>query len=221
MRMREKAEIKKRRTETIIRKLKRYYPDAHCALVHSNPLELLVATILSAQCTDERVNMVTPALFKKYPRAKDYAGAPVDDLETAIRSINFYRNKSKALKGMGERLVSEHGGEVPRELKPLTELPGVGRKTANVVLGNAFGIAHGIVVDTHVKRLAYRLGLTTQKAPEKVEVDLLTLVPKADWVMISHLLIFHGRKICKARRPQCEICPLEGECPKKGVTLPN
>lgn len=219
--MKEKAEVKKRRTATIIRKLKRYYPDAHCALNHSNPLELLVATILSAQCTDERVNMVTPSLFKRYRSASAYADAPLADIEHELRSINFFRNKAKSLKGMGQKLESEHNGEVPRELEQLTELPGVGRKTANVVLGNAFGIAHGIVVDTHVKRVAYRLGLTTQKTPEKVEVDLLALIPKADWVLISHLLIFHGRQICKARRPLCEKCPLEGECPKKGVTHPK
>ena len=216
--MRENQDQKKKRTATIIRKLKRYYPDARCALDHSNALELLVATILSAQCTDERVNKTTPELFRAYPEARDYAQAPLADLEHLLSSINFFRNKAKALKGMGERLQDEYGGEVPRDLVALTGLPGVGRKTANVVLGNAFNIAKGIVVDTHVKRLAYRLGLTQQKTPEKVETDLLVLVPENDWVLISHLLIFHGRQICKARTPVCEKCPLEGECPKKGVT---
>ncbi len=216
--MREKLERKKERTATIIRKLKEHYPDAHCALHHSNPLELLVATILSAQCTDERVNKTTPELFGAYKTAADYAAAPLPDIEHHLRSINFFRNKAKALKGMGEKLVSEFAGQVPRKLESLTHLPGVGRKTANVVLGNAFGIATGIVVDTHVKRLAYRLQLTQQKTPEKVETDLLVLVPKEDWVLIAHLLIFHGRQICKARSPDCESCFLADECPKKGVT---
>lgn len=207
----------KERITTIIRTLKRHYPDARCALNHETPLELLVATILSAQCTDERVNQVTPNLFQSYRSARDYARAAIDDLELAIRSINFYRNKSKALKGTGERLVEAHGGEVPRELEALVELPGVGRKTANVVLGNAFQIAIGIVVDTHVKRLAFRLGLSKEKTPEGVEEDLLPIVPKGEWVDISHLLIFHGRQICKARRPLCEKCPLEEICPKRGV----
>ena len=206
------------RVSTIIRKLKRYYPDARCALDHANPLELLVATILSAQCTDARVNIVTKGLFARFRSAADYGQASIGELEHAIRSINFFRNKAKALKGMGQRLVALHGGEVPRELDALTELPGVGRKTANVVLGNAFGIAVGIVVDTHVKRVAFRLGLTKAKTPEAVERDLLKIIPKEDWVDISHLLIFHGRQICKARRPSCERCPLEGDCPRKGVS---
>lgn len=216
--MREKAHEKQERAKLIIRKLKRYYPDAKCALNHTNPLELLVATILSAQCTDERVNMVTPSLFEKFPNAQDYAKAPVEKIEDEIRTVNFFRNKSKALKGMGQKLVEEHKGEVPADLDALVQLPGVGRKTANVVLGNAFNIATGIVVDTHVKRVAYRLNLTNAKTPEKVELDLHTLVPKSDWILISHLLIFHGRQICKARRPLCEKCPIEGDCPKKGVT---
>lgn len=219
--MKESAVTRKERALVIVRKLKRYYPDAHCALVHSNPLELLVATILSAQCTDERVNIVTKELFKRFRSAKDYAKADLGKIEHEIRSINFFRNKAKALKGTGLKLVEEYHGEVPKELDQLIGLPGVGRKTANVVLGNAFGIAHGIVVDTHVKRVAYRLGLTTAKTPEKVEVDLLGLIPKEDWILISHLFIFHGRQICKARRPLCEKCPLEGECPKKGVTKPK
>ena len=207
----------KDRAATIIRKLKHKYPDAHCALVHSNPLELLVATILSAQCTDERVNRTTPELFEKFPSATHYADAQLADLEFALRSSNLFRNTSKALKGMGEKLRERHAGAVPQVLEHLTDLPGVGRKTANVVLGNAFNIALGIVVDTHVKRVAFRLGWTKQKTPEKVEADLIKLVPKQDWVLISHLLIFHGRQICKARTPLCEKCFLEQDCPKKGV----
>lgn len=219
--MKESAVNRKARTQIVVRKLKRYYPDAHCALNHSSPLELLVATILSAQCTDERVNIVTKNLFNRFRSAKDYANADLGEIEHEIRSINFFRNKAKALKGAGLKLVEEHHGEVPKELEQLTELPGVGRKTANVVLGNAFGIAHGIVVDTHVKRVAFRLGLTTAKTPGKVEVDLLGLIKKEDWILISHLFIFHGRQICKARTPLCEKCPLEGDCPKKGVTKPQ
>jgi endonuclease-3 len=219
--MREKPEQRQTRARTIVGKLKRYYPDAHCALNHSNALELLIATILSAQCTDERVNIVTTSLFAKYKSANDYAKAELKDLESEIRSTGFFHNKAKALKGTGRKLVEEHGGEVPRDLDALTKLPGVGRKTANVVLGNAFGIACGIVVDTHVKRLAYRLGLTGAKTPEKVELDLQPLISKGDWILISHLLISHGRKICKARKPQCEKCFLEGVCPKKGVVDPG
>lgn len=216
--MKETAVQRQARAKVIIRKLKRYYPDAHCALDHGNALELLVATILSAQCTDERVNIVTRDLFKQYRSAADYAGTDPARLEAVIRPTGFFRSKAKALKGMGARLVAEYGGKVPADLEALMSLPGVGRKTANVVLGNAFDIACGIVVDTHVKRLAYRLGLTKEKTPDKVERDLLELVPRADWINFSHWLIFHGRRICKARRPQCEVCPLEGECPKVGVT---
>jgi endonuclease III len=215
--MRENLEERRKRAKSITAKLKRYYPDAHCALVHSNPLELLIATILSAQCTDERVNLVTRDLFQKYRSAKDYEDAPLEDLELAIRSINFYRNKAKSLQGAGRKLVELHAGQVPSDLDALTSLPGVGRKTANVVLGNAFNIATGIVVDTHVKRVSFRLGLTKQITPEKVEEDLQPLIDKSDWILISHLMIFHGRQICKARRPLCEKCPLEGLCPKKGV----
>jgi endonuclease III len=215
--MRENLEERRKRAKSITAKLKRYYPDAHCALVHSNPLELLIATILSAQCTDERVNLVTRDLFQKYRSAKDYADAPLEDLELAIRSINFYRNKAKSLQGAGRKLVELHAGQVPSDLDAFTSLPGVGRKTANVVLGNAFNIATGIVVDTHVKRVSFRLGLTKQITPEKVEEDLQPLIDKSDWILISHLMIFHGRQICKARRPLCEKCPLEGLCPKKGV----
>ena len=219
--MRESLDQRRKRTKAFIGSLKAYYPGAHCALVHSNPLELLVATILSAQCTDERVNMVTQDLFPAYPTAKSYAEADLAKLELAIRSINFFRNKAKSLKGMGQKLIAEHNSEVPQDLDSLVALPGVGRKTANVVLGNAFNIASGIVVDTHVKRLAFRLGLTKQKVPEKVESDLLELVPKSEWVMISHLLISHGRQICKARKPSCSRCFLEARCPQKGVVDPG
>lgn len=202
----------------LIKKLLDVYPEAHCALDHKNPLELLVATILSAQCTDERVNKVTPALFAKFPTAKDYANAELSTLEHFIRSTNFFKNKAKSLKGMGQRLIEKHGGEVPKSMEDLVELPGVGRKTANVVLGNAFGISSGIVVDTHVMRLSQRLGLSKQKTPEKIERDLLKIVPKEHWVQFSHWLITHGRAICNARSPRCEACFLRIKCPKIGVT---
>lgn len=215
--MRETQSQREQRTKVIIQKLKRYYPDAHCALDHRNALELLIATILSAQCTDERVNLVTKSLFKHYRTAQDYAEADLTHLEQEIKSTGFFRSKAKSLKGTGLKLRDEYGGEVPADLNALTSLPGVGRKTANVVLGNAFHIALGIVVDTHVKRVAFRLGLTAAKTPEKVEEDLLKLVPKKDWIDFSHWLIFHGRQVCKARKPQCEVCPLEGDCPKRGV----
>ena len=194
------------------------YPDANCALHHSNALELLVATILSAQCTDERVNKVTPELFAKYKTANDYAKASVSDIEQFIKSTNFYKNKAKSLKGMGEVLSKKFGGEVPKDLDHLVELPGVGRKTANVVLGNAFGIASGIVVDTHVMRLSQRLGLSRQKTPEKIEQDLLKIVPQKYWVQFSHWLITHGRAVCTARSPKCDECFLQSNCPKTGVT---
>jgi endonuclease-3 len=215
--MRETAAAKAQRIKIILKKLEEHYPDAHCALHHSNPLELLVATILSAQTTDERVNIVTKELFKRYRTAKDYAQASLRDLEGHLKSLGFFRMKAKSLKGMGERLVKEHGGEVPQDLEALVKLPGVGRKTANVVLGNAFGIACGIVVDTHVKRLAYRLGMSGALTPEKVEQDLVKVVPKKDWVQVSHWLIFHGRQICRARSPACHRCFLARECPKRGV----
>ena len=215
--MRESQTARQTRTISIIAKLKRYYPDAHCALDHSNPLELLLATILSAQCTDERVNLVTKELFNRYRSVQEYAAAPLEDIEDIIRPTGFFRAKAKSLKGTAQRLVTDFGGEVPCEMDSLTSLPGVGRKTANVVLGNAFDIASGVVVDTHVKRISFRLGLTAAKTPEKVEEDLLPLVPKKDWIQFSHWLIFHGRQICKARNPQCERCVLEGLCPTRGV----
>lgn len=192
------------------------YPDARIALEFSTPLELLVATILSAQCTDVRVNEVTRALFKKYPDARAYAAADLTALEADIRPTGFYRNKARSLIGCASAIVAHHSGEVPRTMEDLTALPGVGRKTANVVLGNAFGIP-GLVVDTHVKRVAFRLGWTAQSDPEKIEADLCRLLPREKWTQASHLLIFHGRRICKAPTPLCSVCPVLAECPRIGV----
>ncbi len=203
----------KQRTRQIIALLKRAHPDARCSLNFSSPLELLVATILSAQCTDERVNKVTPALFRKYPNAAAYADSNAEELERDIQSTGFFRNKAKSIQGACRRIGERHGGSVPRSMEELLELPGVARKTANVVLGNAYGQASGVVVDTHVSRLSGRLGLSAEKAPEKIEQDLMRLVPRKDWVLFSHLLIAHGRKICKARAPLCCECPLEKLCP--------
>lgn len=197
-------------------RLKKLYPDAHCELNHSNPFELLLATILSAQCTDARVNMVTPALFKKYPSPQKLAKARLEDVEEIIKSVNFFRNKSKSLISCAQTLVDEFNGEVPRTVEELTKLAGVGRKTANVVLGNAFNINVGIVVDTHVKRTAALLGLTKQTDPEKVELDLMKLFPNETWTELSHLLIFLGRRTCIARRPQCDLCVLNQICPSAG-----
>ncbi|MGE0439753.1 MAG: endonuclease III [Gemmatimonadales bacterium] len=208
------------RAARILSVLRETYPDAHCALDHRTPYELLVATILSAQCTDARVNMVTPALFAKYPTARDLAAADQDTLETMIRSTGFFRNKAKSLLGMARAVTEDHGGEVPRDMESLRVLPGVGRKTANVVLGNAFGINDGVVVDTHVGRLSQLLGLTREKDPEKIERDLMELVPREDWTMVSHWLIYHGRQVCIARRPQCGRCPLAGLCPSAEATGP-
>jgi endonuclease-3 len=200
------------RGSEVFRRLKELYPDAHCELHHTNAFELLIATILSAQCTDARVNMVTPALFKKYPTPEKLARARLEDVEEAIKSINFYRNKSKSLIGCASDLVSKHGGEVPRTVEELSELPGVGRKTANVVLGNAFNVNTGIVVDTHVKRTAHLLGLTKHTDPAKVELDLMKLFPNEAWTDLPHLLIFLGRRTCIARRPQCDLCSLKDIC---------
>jgi endonuclease-3 len=203
----------KQRTRKVIRLLRRAYPDAHCTLDHSNPLELLIATILSAQCTDERVNQVTSSLFRKYRGPEDYLRVPQSELETDIRSTGFYRNKARAIQGACKLISEQHGGRVPDNLEELLALPGVARKTANVVLGNAYGITSGIVVDTHVQRLSQRLGLTDQQQPEKIERDLTTLVPRKDWIDFSHLLIAHGRQVCKARTPLCAECLLERDCP--------
>lgn len=210
---RESKPKKRARTEEILRRLEEEYPDACCALDHRTPLQLLVSTILSAQCTDKRVNMVTPALFERFPDAAAYAEADIAELEEMVRSTGFYRNKAKSLQGLGTALSSDYNGEVPTSMAELSSLPGVGRKTANVVLGNAFGIDEGVVVDTHVGRLSNRLGLTRQKNPEKIESDLMTLVPKDDWTLWAHLLIFHGREVCKARKPACVDCVLADLCP--------
>ena len=197
----------------VFSRLKKLYPDAHCELNHSNPFELLIATILSAQCTDVRVNMVTPALFKKFPTPTKMAKAKLEDVQEAIKSINFFNNKSKALIGCAQMLVDKHQNQVPQTVEELSELPGVGRKTANVVLGNAFNINTGIVVDTHVKRTTLLLGLTKNTDPEKVEQDLIKLFPNETWTDLSHLLIFLGRRTCIARRPQCDLCVLKDICP--------
>jgi endonuclease-3 len=197
----------------VIDRLKAEYPDARTELDWSSPLELLVATILSAQTTDVQVNRVTEKLFVKYRKAEDYAGAPPDVLEEDIRPTGFYRNKARSLRSMASALVEEHGGEVPRTMPELVALPGVGRKTANVVLGNAFGKNEGIVVDTHVRRVSNRLGLTESQDPVKIEQDLMKVVPQEDRTIFSHLLIFHGRRICKARKPDCPNCVLNDICP--------
>ena len=208
---------KRRRTRSIIARLKREFPQATCALDHTNPLELLVATILSAQCTDARVNMVTPVLFAKYRRAADYAAADAAVFEREIQSTGFFRNKTKSILGMAQALEERHGGQVPDTMEELVALPGVGRKTANVVLGNAFGKNEGIVVDTHVTRISGLLKLTAQTNPEKIERELMELVPRKDWTIFSHLLILHGRKTCIARRPRCTTCRINDLCPSSSV----
>jgi endonuclease-3 len=213
----ESKALKAARLKKIIVGLKQAYPDAHCELVHANTLELLVATILSAQCTDKRVNLVTADLFKKYRTAADYAQAPLPELEQAIKSTGFFRNKAKSIKTCCQAIVEKHGGQVPRTMAELTQLGGVGRKTANVVLGNAFGINCGVVVDTHVSRLSQRLGLTKETAPEKIEQELMRLVSEEEWTLFSHWLIWHGRRRCFARNPDCPNCEIKALCPRRGV----
>jgi len=205
------------RVRTILRLLKREYPAVECALHHDSPFQLIVATILSAQCTDERVNMVTPALFARYPTAAELAVANQADVEELVRSTGFFRNKAANLVGMARAVVAEHGGEIPADLDALVQLPGVGRKTANVVLGTAFGIPSGVVVDTHVGRISKLLGLTKGGSAERMELDLTKLLPQKEWIMFAHRLIHHGRRICIARRPQCGICPLLEVCPRVGL----
>ena len=205
------------RVARLIKIWPKIYPDAHTELNFKNPLELLIATILSAQCTDKRVNMVTPVLFKKYRTAKDYANAPQTELEKAIKSTGFYRNKTKSIRAATSTIATKFGGRVPDSMEELRELPGVGRKTANVVLGNAFGINEGIVVDTHVQRIATLLGLTKEKDPVKIERDLMALVPRAKWTWFSNALIQHGRRVCIARRPKCEECVVSRLCPSSRV----
>ena len=204
------------RAHQITAVLRKAHPDADCALHHRNPLQLLTATVLSAQCTDVRVNKVTPALFRKYKTAKDYARSNLKELEKIIRSTGFYRQKAKSIQGIGRALEEKFKGQVPRTLEELVTLPGVWRKTANVILGNCFGVS-GIVVDTHVKRLAYRMGLTNHTDPDKIEQDLMKLLPKKDWTKFSHTMIFHGRRICAAIHPACPACPVLPYCPRRGV----
>lgn len=222
---RESIEELKARTREIIRRLKRAYPGAKCSLNHSNPFELLIATILSAQCTDERVNIVTADLFRKYTKPEDYLKVSPSELEKDIQSTGFFRNKTKSIQGASRVLTEEYGGQVPHTMDELLELPGVARKTANVVLGNAFGIKAGVVVDTHVTRLSHRLALTQEKTAEKIERDLIEIVARKDWVIFPHLMIWHGRKICKARNPLCAECVVEKQCPssflKTGVHPPS
>ena len=208
---------KKARAIEVFARLKRAHPDAHCELDHETPLQLLMATILSAQCTDKRVNMVTPSLFKRFPTAQALADAQQEELEEIIKSTGFFRNKSKSLIGLGQALVERHGGAVPDSMESLVKLPGVGRKTANVILGNAFRKNEGVVVDTHVGRLSLRLGLTRETDPVKVEQELMPLIPREDWTMLAHVLVFHGRRICYARTPKCEICVLSEICPSSTV----
>lgn len=212
------ADIRKRTAE-IIRRLRKAYPDAHCELNHNNPFELLVATILSAQCTDQRVNIVTATLFRKYRGPQDFIDVSQGELEIDIHSTGFFRNKAKNIKAASSRLVEVYGGEIPRTMDDLLTLGGVARKTANVVLGNAFGIASGVVVDTHVSRLSQRLGLTTEFTPEKIERDLQAIVPKKYWIMFPHWFIFHGRRICRAKRPKCPECVLADICPSRHLFM--
>ena len=207
------------RCRTILRRLHAAYPDACCALRHHNPLQLLIATILSAQCTDARVNLVTPALFKRYRTAADFAAAPSAELESLIRSTGFFRNKARSIRYCCQGIAKTHNGKVPDTLDELIQLDGIGRKTANVVLGVAYNKAEGIVVDTHVMRLSRRLGLTRQTTPEKIEQALMKVVPREDWIDFSHLLIWHGRKRCNARRPHCIQCEVADLCPKIGVKV--
>ena len=208
-----------RRELEILERLKKAYPGARIALRFENPLQLLVATILSAQCTDERVNQVTPELFRKYPDAQAFAEADLEELAEAIKPTGFYQQKAKYIKEACRILVEKHGGEVPKSMEALLELPGVARKTANIVLANAYGLVEGIPVDTHVRRLSQRLGLSRQKDPNKIEKDLMALIPREDWAVIPYVLQAHGRKICTARKPKCEKCPVKDLCPSAGEYL--
>jgi endonuclease-3 len=207
----------KKQAGKVVRGLRRDYADVECALNHDTPFQLLIATVLSAQCTDERVNIVTKDLFAKYPAATDLAAVPLKKIEKLIQSAGFFRNKAKNIKALSRQLVDEHDGEVPQDLDLLVNMPGVGRKTANVVLGTAFGIPTGVVVDTHVSRLSRRLGLTEKTDPVKIEQDLILLLPKKEWIDYSHRLIHHGRRVCKARKPLCEECGFKKICPRIGV----
>jgi endonuclease-3 len=214
---RESKKKKQERAERVYELLADEHPDARTALEHENPYQLAVATILSAQCTDERVNAVTPTLFERWPSAADLAGARPRELEKVIRPTGFFRNKTTSLIGMARAVVDEHGGEIPDTMEALVDLPGIGRKTANVILGNAFGKDEGVVVDTHVRRLSRRLRFTTHEDPKKIEKDLMDLFPRERWTMLSHILIFHGRRVCVARRPRCEECVVSHLCPSSRV----
>ena len=215
--MRENKDVRAARAKQIIAGLKQTYPTAHCELEHSSALQLLIATILSAQCTDKRVNIVTAQLFKKYQGAADFANAPLPELEQDIRTTGFFRNKARNIKACCQAIVEQHGGHVPGTMEELTKLGGVGRKTANVVLGNAFNVNCGVVVDTHVARLSRRLGLSKESTPEKIEEDLMSLVPQEQWTLLSHWLIWHGRRRCFARSPDCPDCEIREFCPRIGV----
>jgi endonuclease-3 len=215
--MKRTLETRSTLARNVVKRLKKAYPGATCALDHHTPYQLLAATVLSAQCTDVRVNLVTPSLFAKYPTAEALAQAEQADVEAIIRSTGFFRNKAKNLIGMAGALMDRHHGEVPADMEQLRLLPGVGRKTANVVLGNAFGMNEGVTVDTHVARLSKLLGLTRQTDPIKIETDLMALVPRRDWTIVSHLLIWHGRQVCIARRPKCDACVLASLCPSADV----
>jgi endonuclease-3 len=216
-RRRESQAAKRLRAQDVVQRLKAEYPDARCSLDYRNPYELLVATILSAQCTDERVNQVTPGLFQRYPEPEDLAQARTEELEEQIKSTGFFRNKTKSLLGMSNALVDRHAGQVPAEMAALVALPGVGRKTANVVLGNAYDKAEGIVVDTHVTRLSGRLAFTAHREPQFIEQDLMKLIPREDWTLLAHLFIYHGRAVCRAPTPRCEQCVLNDICPSSRV----
>ena len=218
---RESASARSSRAKTLVQRLREAYPDAHCSLDFASPFQLVIATILSAQCTDKRVNMVTPELFRRWPDAATLAGAKQRDLEAVIRSTGFFRAKAKSLLGCARALVDRHGGDVPRTIEELVRLPGVGRKTANVVLGTAFGIASGVVVDTHVGRISRRLGLTRAADAVRAERDLVRVVPRENWIQFSHWLIEHGRGVCSARRPVCDDCSLLDLCPRVSVKLPG
>jgi endonuclease-3 len=214
---RESKRARRERAAEILARLRRQYPETRLALDFQSPLQLLMATVLAAQCTDQKVNEVTPPLFRRYPAARDFAGADLPELEEMVRQTGFYRNKAKALKNLGMTLVAEHGGEVPDTMDLLVALPGVGRKTANVVLGNAFGRNEGVAVDTHVQRLSRRLFLTEEEDPEKIERDLVALLPREEWTRFALLLQDHGRKICKARKPECAVCPVADLCPSAEI----
>ena len=215
--MSSRNDVRKQQALHVARLLEKTYGHAECALLHTSAFQLLVATILSAQCTDERVNSVTPELFRQYPTPAALAEATQEDVEEIIQSLGFFRAKSNNIRGMARMLVDDHGGEIPRTLEELVKLPGVGRKTANVVLGTAFGISSGVVVDTHVRRITGLLGLTKHADPVKIEVDLQKLLPPSEWIQFSHRLIHHGRRICIARRPRCPECPLLSHCQRVGL----